>query len=43
MDVLAERRRQVAEEGYSPESDAELTDYQSPPRAAACYVLAASV
>lgn len=41
MDVLAERRRQVAEEGYSPESDAELTDYQLP-RAAACYVLAAS-
>lgn len=41
MDVLTERRRQVAEEGYSPESDAELTDYQLP-RAAACYVLAAS-
>lgn len=41
MAVLAERRRQQGEEGYSAESDDALTDYQLP-RAAACYVLAAS-
>lgn len=40
-DVLAERARQVEAEGYSAENDDALTDYQLP-RAAACYVLAAS-
>lgn len=41
MDVLAERRRQQGEKGYSAESDDALTDYQLP-RAAACYVLASA-
>lgn len=40
-DVLAERARQVEAEGYAVEADDTLTDYQLP-RAAACYVLAAS-
>jgi hypothetical protein len=36
-DVAAERLRQVGEEGYTPERDDELSDYQLP-RAAASYV-----
>lgn len=39
--VLAERLRQLGPEGHTPEADDALTDYQLP-RAAACYVLAAS-
>lgn len=39
--VLAERLRQLDAEGHTPEADDALTDYQLP-RAAACYVLAAS-
>lgn len=39
--VLGERLRQLDAEGHTPEADDALTDYQLP-RAAACYVLAAS-
>lgn len=39
-DVLAERKRQVDQEGYSPEHDDEHADDHYLVRAAACYALA---